>query len=120
MFLVVADQVHQALELCRAAQHEEAALLLDAAVFDLLLRPATTANHRERLQSGQRTIKSQQSVRIVIKDPNGRDRDERASRPDQENNNNNNNIFKLVAATSVEQHLFDRIYSFGFKILNPF
>lgn len=48
VFLVVADQVHQTLELCRAAQHEEAVLLLDAAVFDLLLRPAVTANQRQR------------------------------------------------------------------------
>ena len=40
MFLIVAHEVDETLELCRAAQHEEAALLLDTTMFDLPLRPA--------------------------------------------------------------------------------
>lgn len=40
MFLVVAHKIDETLELRRTAQHEEAAFLLDAAVFDLPLGPA--------------------------------------------------------------------------------
>lgn len=40
MFLVVAHQIHQTFKLCRTAQHEETAFLLDPTVFDLTLRPA--------------------------------------------------------------------------------
>lgn len=39
MFLIVAHKIHQTLKLSRAAQHEEAAFLLDTTVFDLPLRP---------------------------------------------------------------------------------
>jgi len=45
MLLVVAHKVHETLELCRAAQHEETALLLNATVFDLPLRPADKNNN---------------------------------------------------------------------------
>lgn len=39
MFLIVAHKVDQTLKLCRTAQHEETAFLLDTTVFDLTLRP---------------------------------------------------------------------------------
>lgn len=48
MLLVVAHQIHQTLELCRAAQHEETSLLLDATVFDLPLGPACRQRREQR------------------------------------------------------------------------
>lgn len=48
MFLVVADEVHKTLKLCRTAQHEEAAFLLDTTVFDLPLCPGGQAEEESK------------------------------------------------------------------------
>jgi len=51
VLLVIAHQIDQTLKLCRAAQHEETTLLLDATVFDLSLRPSprkTTITNKKR------------------------------------------------------------------------
>lgn len=49
MFLIVAHEVDETVELRRAAQHEETAFLLNATVFDLPLRPAGRRTREGRL-----------------------------------------------------------------------
>ena len=54
VLLIVVDEVHKALELSRAAQHEEPTFLLDAAVLDLPLCPgAKRAGGRGYVKGGQ-------------------------------------------------------------------
>lgn len=48
MFLIVAHEIHKTLKLCRTAQHEETAFLLDTTMFDLPLRPADGWTRTER------------------------------------------------------------------------